>query len=278
MEFDDLVHGMTTMISVRLGNDCYHGSGFFYHEYGEEPVKTEGTMKVYEMKDIWLVTNRHVVLGTHPERVPDELTFKFRRIINNSTFAWEDMKIKREDILERTRIPPSKMYDVAAIRIMDLLVDRLKVAPENVRYVTPFGVNKNHLPTSGPIKPEVGDEVLIIGYPHRNYDKVNLYPIVKFGIISSGWGLNFDGFPYFAVDSRLYHGSSGSLVISKPKQLAIIDGRVKYNPEKNFQFLGVYSEPLNNINRIDIHVGLVWYSYLVEKVISHGVKIGANTE
>ena len=278
MEFDELVHGMTTMISVSLGNACYHGSGFFYHQYTEKPVKTEGTVKIYEMKDIWLVTNRHVVLGTDPERIPDELTFKFRRIINNSSFAWEDMKIKREDILERTRIPPSKMYDVAAIRIMDLLVDRLKVAPENVRYVTPFGVNKNHLPDNASIKPEVGDEVLIIGYPHRNYDKVNLYPIVKFGIISSGWGLNFDGFPYFAVDSRLYHGSSGSLVISKPKQLAIIDGKVKYNPEKNFQFLGVYSEPLSNSNRIDIHVGLVWYSYLVEKVVIHGVKIDVNTE
>jgi hypothetical protein len=207
--------------------------------------------------------------------VPDELNFKFRRITNNSSFVWEDMKINYDDLLERTRIPPDKMYDVAAIRILDLLVDRLKVAPENVTYMTPFGVNKNHLPENGPIRPEVGDEVLIIGYPHGNYDRVNLYPIVKLGIISSGWGLRFDGFPYFAVDSRLYHGSSGSLVISKPKEVVVIDGVPKYSPKKNFQFLGVYSEPLPR--GIDIHVGLVWYSNLIEKVVNHGVKIDPKT-
>jgi hypothetical protein len=115
-------------------------------------VKTEGTMKVIEINDIWLVTNRHVVLGQdiNFESVPDELNFKFRRITNNSSFVWEDIKIKQDEILERTRIPPNKMYDVAAIRILDLLVNRLKVAPENVSYMNPWGVHKNQLPEYGP--------------------------------------------------------------------------------------------------------------------------------
>jgi len=172
-------------------------------------------------------------------------------------------------------MPPNKIYDVAAIRILDLLVDRTKVAPENVAYMSPFGVHKNQLPENGPIKPEVGDEVLIIGYPHESHDKVNLYPIVKFGIISSGWGLDFNGLPYFLVDSRLYHGSSGSLVITKPKDIVVIDGRPMYSPQKNFQFLGIYSEPLRS--GIDINMGLVWYSNLVEKVVNHGSKIDPNT-
>jgi hypothetical protein len=84
---------------------------------------------------------------------------------------------------------------------------------------------------------------------------------------------SYNSKPYFLVDSRLYHGSSGSLVISKPKQISVIEGRVKYNPEKKFQFLGVYSEPL--IRGIDIHMGLVWYSDLVEKVVNIGVKIAS---
>jgi len=275
MDFDSTVHGITTMLTVKFGNVEYYGSGFYYHQYAEEPVK--GSPNVFEIKEIWLVTNRHIILDpglNNVEKVPDELDFKFRRITNDSSFVWEDKKIMHDEILERVRIPPNKLYDVAAIRILDLLVDRIKVAPENVRYMAPFGVSKNRLPSNDPIGNEVGDEVLIIGYPHGNYDKVNLYPIVKFGIISSGWGLHFDGLPYFLVDSRLYHGSSGSLVITKPRQLAVIDGRLKYNPEKTFQFLGVYSEPLNR--SIDIHMGLVWYSDLVEKVVSHGVQISAN--
>jgi len=255
MDFDSIIHGITTMLTVKFGNDEYYGTGFYYHQYAEEPVK--GSPNVFDIKEIWLVTNRHVILEPgldNVEKVPDELNFKFRRITNNSSFVWEDIKIMHDEILERTRIPPNKMYDVAAIRMLDLLVDRIKVAPENVRYVAPFGVTKNRLPSNDPRGVEVGDEVLIIGYPHRNYDKVNLYPIVKFGIVSSGWGLNFDGFPYFLVDSRLYHGSSGSLVITKPRELAVIDGRLKHNPNKTFQFLGVYSEPLNR--SIDIHMGV----------------------
>jgi hypothetical protein len=90
MNFDSLVHGVTTMITVRLGNDSFYGTGFYYHKYAEKPVKTEGTMKVVEITEIWLVTNRHVILGTDPESVPDELSFKFRRIINKSSFAWEE--------------------------------------------------------------------------------------------------------------------------------------------------------------------------------------------
>ena len=64
---------------------------------------------------------------------------------------------------------------------------------------------------------------------------------MKSGIIASAWGYNFNGLPIFQIDAQLFPGSSGGLVISKPTNIAMIDGNLKYNKIKQFVFLGVYS-------------------------------------
>jgi hypothetical protein len=74
-------------------------------------------------------------------------------------------------------------------------------------------LNQKGLAGSNKIKVEVSDGVLVIGYPNGYYDEVNLFPIVKSGIVASMWGRNFKGEPCFLIDSRLFPGSSGSLVV-----------------------------------------------------------------
>lgn len=66
----------------------------------------------------------------------------------------------------------------------------MKITNEEIKYVAPLGVTKAHLPKNNEFKIEVGDDLLVIGYPQGYYDKVNLHPIVKQGIISSGWRLS----------------------------------------------------------------------------------------
>jgi hypothetical protein len=101
MDFDFLGHGTTTMLTVRFGNECYHASGFYYHQYAGEPVKSEG-MKVFEIKDIWLVTNRHVVLDpgiNNVERVPVYLSH-CQQIVRQALIVEDDerhcKKLKKE--------------------------------------------------------------------------------------------------------------------------------------------------------------------------------------
>jgi len=115
------------------------------------------------------------------------------------------------------------------------------------------------------------NRIYVIGYPKGYHDVVNLYPIVKFGIIASGWRYQFDGFPYFLIDTGLMEGSSGSLVITKPREFAMIDGQLKYAPNKKYLFLGVYSERLNR--DFVIPMGMAWYSKFVETVVKNGLKI-----
>ena len=91
------------------------------------------------------------------------------------------------------------------------------------------------------IEVEASSDVLIAGYPKGFYDHINLFPIVKSGIIASRWGAGFQGQPYFLIDAKLFPGSSGSVVISKPIDLVVKDGQVMLASEKQFAFLGVYS-------------------------------------
>jgi len=64
------------------------------------------------------------------------------------------------------------------------------------------------------------------------------------------------------IDAKLFEGSSGSLVISKPKNMYISDEDVIYYKQKKFDFLGIFSgEPhLKNKNGdpIYVNVGKVW--------------------
>jgi hypothetical protein len=124
----------------------------------------------------------------------------------------------------------------------------------------------------------------VVGYPRGFYDRQNLYPIVKSGIIASRWGANFNGQPYFLVDAKLFPGSSGSLVISKP-QYYYADGEgLVVSDNKDFAFLGIFSgEPIQEqapvdleditiIRRSGYNVGVVWYGQLASDIIARGVR------
>ena len=83
---------------------------------------------------------------------------------------------------------------------------------------------------------EVFDDYLVIGYPRMFYDKVNLFPIVKSGIIASKWQGMLNGKPYFLIDAKLFPGSSGSIVISKPIGTVIENGKFMWPMRNSLHF------------------------------------------
>ena len=129
---------------------------------------------------------------------------------------------------------------------------------------------------------EVADDVVVIGYPRGFYDHTNLYPIVKSGIIASRWGFNFNGLPYFLIDAKLFPGSSGSIVVSKPQNITVDGGMVFCAKEKQFTFLGIYSgelirqphpiemDDITIIRKEGFNLGTVWYGSLVDEIIRDG--------
>lgn len=281
MNFDNMVYGMTTLIESNIGSYKSQGSGFFYNALGEkDPSKDSQWVKV---EGTWLVTNRHVALPkiNDTEIIPDTFTFNLRQIVNDK-IQWLPITLSKNDYLERLKVHCDNIVDVAVIEVGDLIVEQIKAG---VSLVSHAGLTSDHLPQNSKLSINVGDDILVAGYPRGFYDMENKFPIVKSGIISSKWGCGFNGKPVFLIDSKLFPGSSGSVVLTKPQYVAVIDGNLMYNKDGSYIFLGIYSgEPIRQnapiefedmtiIKKDSYNVGNVWYATLVPDIIQNGIKI-----
>lgn len=281
MKFDDMLYGMTTIIEAQSGRYRSQGSGFFYSDLApKDPTKDAQWRKV---EGTWLVTNRHVALPkiNDKEVLPDTFTFNLRQIVDNKV-QWLPISLSKEEYAQRLKLHSLDFVDVAAIAVGDLIVEQAK---NGTSLVSHAGLTSDNLPEHRETPINTGDDILVAGYPRGFYDVENKFPIIKSGIISSKWGFNFNGKPYFLIDSKLFPGSSGSVVLTKPEYLAVIDEKIMYSKDGSYTFLGIYSgEPIRRnapieledmtiIKKDSYNVGTVWYSSLVPEIILHGISV-----
>jgi len=283
VKIDDRLHGISTLlITISQGNQI-QGTGFFYQELGPKDPNKEAQWR--DIKKIWIVTNRHILLPkvNGNELLPDNFIFHMRKIVKEG-IVWDPFVLDTDEVMRRVRLHKDTEIDIAMVRVDDLLISHIE---GGVKYMAWSGVCEEDLPGTSRVSAEVGDDVLIIGYPKGFYDKKNVFPIVKSGIIATRWGLGFMGRPVFLIDAKLFPGSSGSIVITKPiNTIATANGQVLYSPEgKQFAFLGIFSgEPfvekipielddMTIIRKDSFNVGVVWYGYLVAEIARGGVTL-----
>lgn len=261
--FAKKIYSMTTVIEVFFPGGYGTASGFFYQSGA----------------DSYLVSNRHVFYPK--ENCPDSIIFCLR--MDDKTgmkkAKWLRIMMDKEFLRTNLKLHSNKEIDVASIRITKLLT----FPAESAALIhKAFAVRAMDSLEIEFLNPEVGDDVLIVGYPRGYYDDYNLIPIVKQGIISTFYGPNFKNEPKFLIDCRLFHGSSGSIVISKYKEVIFSKGEPKIAPVKDFVFLGIYSgEPFIYGPQIDtdeevfrkkeyMDLGEVWYPSVLEE-LSYGL-------
>lgn len=258
---------VTTLISTKILDHNYCASGFFFQQdlqEGEDDL----------LSNYWLVTNRHAIYAKddfhHKKYLMDSLTFRVRvEDKATGTLKWIEVLLTKDELRQKTKVLSDYGIDVAVIDVHD----KVKEAIENVKNikVTISPIYESQLADKSKFTIEVCDDVMVVGYPGGYYDVENLYPIVKNGTIASMWGANFRGTNGFAIDAKLFPGSSGSLVITKPRREDLEDGKyLTWKKEKIFYCLGIYSgEPLFNRETFDL--GQVWYYSLIPNTINHGV-------
>lgn len=284
MNLDDRINTLTTLVRNRTEHGQGQGSAFYYQHLS--PKEGDGP-QWRNVLNTWLVTNRHVVLPKvqDAEIVPTELCFHLRRVISGR-LTWSPYRLSRDQLHERVRLHPSPIVDVAAIEIGDLLEGIVRDDKDEYQGLIPWNaVGPDDFAGQNKINIEVSDDVLVIGYPRGFYDTVNLFPIVKGGIVASRWGAHFCGAPHFLIDAKLFPGSSGSIVVSKPRELVLENGNLLMAKERQYAFLGVYSgeyqvketpvelEDLIIVQKSGYNVGIVWYAHLVEEIVTSGVQI-----
>ena len=279
MNIDDTLHGISTPLHVEVKGVSGQATGFFYEELAAEEPSRKGYYW-REVKETWIVSNRHVFLPKpkRKELVPDSITFYMRKIARGG-LKWDIITLKHDDIKQRLKIHADKSCDIATLRIGDLLPRRMR----RQNYTSWSAVSLDCLPHNCNIPVQVADDVIIVGYPRGFYDTHNLFPIVKSGMVASRWGMRFKNKPVFLIDAKLFPGSSGSIVLSKPTYSIVTDGPIAGSKEAHFAFLGVYSgelylqeEPIDlddiTITRkYGFNLGTVWYAELVVDIVNKGI-------
>lgn len=281
MALIDRLHTLTTLITANTGNSMWQATGFFFRT-----LTTPDLQGNRFGKDDYLVTNRHVIFSktTGTEVLADNLNFSLR-YVDPATLSilWYQIPISNADLRVRAYVSSDPSIDVAVIKIGDLVQSAISSNPTKS-----FGygvVTEADLPSQNGIDVEVCDDTVVIGYPRAYYDIKNLFPIVKSGIIASACNVYFNDNPFFLTDVKLYGGSSGSLVITKPSYLYHIAGKPVTFNEKKFALLGVYSgepiyprdpvqidEELTIIKNSSYNLGIVWYSSLIIDIINQNVR------
>lgn len=282
---DTRLLNMTCLVQSNIGSLVSSGSAFFYSQLEDGfsgPINEEEQIGWKKVEQICLITNRHVLFpkmkdvdGKETERIPDSVVF-FLRQINNQRIEWYPIVLNRDEVLKRTKVSSNPQIDLACVDIYDLVTD---VAIKHPNIMSVGFLTNQDLPSNQPIKIETTSDIIVCSYPKCFYDTLNKYPIIKSGIIASGWRLHFKGNPTFLIDAKLFPGSSGGLVLSKPMDVAVINGQLMRNEQKQFVFLGVYSgEYFFNEKREDgtVHkepygLGIVWYSDLIPGIVNNGV-------
>lgn len=288
--FERELFSVTTLIHTRVvkDGDTYTGraTGFYYNEMTPTDPTSKGP-QWHRIDKYWLITNRHVVLPkvNGVECVPDSFTFYLRRNSSNG-IKWEPISIAKDELLKILKLHPNPKVDVAAMDVSELIQTRIKnelsATPGQCNLLIPATLSNINLPTNQPIQIEVTSDIIVASYPKGFHDTENKFPIVKSGIVASAWGYNFNGLPMFEIDAQLFPGSSGGVVLSKPTQIAMINGALHYSTKKEFVFLGVYSGEYMWDDTIEVDgkkvtiqksygLGNVWYSYLVPEIIKNGV-------
>lgn len=292
--FEKQLFALTTIIETEfeVNKKCYRsqGSGFYYQESVPTDPNNKG-MQWHCINGYWLVTNRHVVLPKIEETgdleyLPQQLTFCLRQIVNGK-IEWIHIVLGQKELLEKLKLHSNPNVDVALIDVSDYVLRYYKdeqYKKELPNIMLPSALSTINLPEGNALSIDVTSDVIVASYPKGFYDKYNKFPIVKSGIVASAWGFHFNNQPLFQIDSQLFPGSSGGLVISKPTNIAFINGKICYSAKKEFVFLGIYSgEYLWNENittegnksitlKHSYGLGNVWYSYLVTEIIEKGIK------
>ena len=284
ISFDKDLYGLTTLIECGTAQFKSQGSGFYYNEISPKDPNIDGG-QWREIKGIYLITNRHVALPkiNECEVLPDYFVFNLREVVDDKV-EWVPITLSQEQLKQRLLLHNNNDVDVVAIKVDDVIIDLVSHNSDR-SFIIGGSLSNDNLPINSPIKIDVTSDIIVASYPRGFYDITNKFPIVKSGIISSGWGLQFNSMPVFLIDAQLFPGSSGGLVISKPTNIAMINGQLMHSKEKQFVFLGVYSgEPVQQCAPFDIGdmtiirknsygLGTVWYSNLISDIISNGIHL-----
>jgi S1-C subfamily serine protease len=182
----------TVRVQTFLGcQQLTNATGFFF-ERGEQ---------------LFLVTSHHVLLDAENEHFPDRIEIELHvgdELLSIAT-GFSIPLFQNGQSVWRSCCDAAGEVDIAMLEISRQALPRDTV----YRAFSPA-----HLPPCLE-DIEVGSPLLVVGFPLGFHDSLHHLPIVRQAIISSSFGLRFQGQGYFLTDARTHRGSSGAPVVMR---------------------------------------------------------------
>jgi hypothetical protein len=234
-----------TRVTTMLGQQhLSNATGFFFQRDGQ----------------LFLVTNRHVVLDEASNHRPDRLEIELHVAPENvaMTRQFSIPLYRNQKPLWRQGCDSAGVVDVVALEL------ERSALPQTLLF---HAFTPAHL-AGRPDRIEVGTSVLIVGFPLGFHDTLHRLPVARQAVIASAYGIRFQGKGYFLTDARMHRGTSGAPVIARePTQRA---GRVQLP----WMLLGVHATRMDVANRDvrqDEHLDLncAWYADVLLTLTQH---------
>lgn len=158
-------------------------------------------------KRLFFVTSRHVVADEASQHLPDRVEIELHNDAGNltRTAVQSILLYKNGKSVWRQGKDIGGAIDVAVIEL-----DRASMPSSALfKCFTPA-----HLLQSMD-DAEVGQSVLVVGFPLGFHDTLHHLPVVRQAVIASSFGLRFQGHGYFLTDARTHRGTSGAPVVMR---------------------------------------------------------------
>jgi len=184
---------------------------------------------------LFLVTSRHVVLDEASNHRPDRLEVELHvdPINIGKVIQWSIPLYRENQPLWRQGVDSGGSVDIVAVEI------HRTALPETI-LLSAF--TPAHL-VAELDQIEVGNPVLIVGFPLGFHDNLHHLPVARQAVIASAFGIRFQGQGYFLTDARMHRGTSGAPVVARAT--AERSGR----GDLAWMLLGVHSARMDVANR-----------------------------
>ena len=214
---------------------------------------------------LFLVTNRHVALSEKRDFRPTHFRLHLHedaRDLRKST--WVTLPIYRKDGSPRWLEDPSGDSDILCLEVEEIR----KRAAQKTLFISALS-EADFVP--GALGFELGQELLVIGYPRGYHDEFHNLPIIRYATLASPYPVPFQGKPLVLIDASLHPGTSGSPVILKPSSLPVRKRGDDPLSRRRVYLVGVHSSSvratLKDGGKDPLGLHFAWFANLIPNII-----------